>query len=149
MKYQIRSLLFLMKSKIYFTKEITSESLVKIYEMLGRELKGKVCVKISTGEPGGHNFFDPNQLKNLVSKLKVQYVNVLLHLKANEILLKFIDKHLKIMVSKQLFLEIFQMKKELLNLQLQVEIILKLKNIVGSHIKNYDSALVLSDFKGH
>lgn len=45
-----------MKSKVYFTKEITSESLVKIYESLNHKLKGKVAVKISTGEPGGHNF---------------------------------------------------------------------------------------------
>ena len=42
-----------MKTKVYFTKEITSESLVKIYESLNHELKGKVAVKISTGEPGG------------------------------------------------------------------------------------------------
>ena len=40
-----------MKSKVYFTKEITSESLVKIYESLNHESKGKVAVKISTGEP--------------------------------------------------------------------------------------------------
>ena len=38
------------KSKVYFTKEINSESLIKIYEKLGVELKGKVVVKISTGE---------------------------------------------------------------------------------------------------
>ena len=41
------------KSKVYFTKEITPDSLVKIYQALGVELKGKVGVKISTGEPGG------------------------------------------------------------------------------------------------
>lgn len=44
------------KSKVYFTKEITPESLIKMYEALGVELKGKVGVKISTGEPGGNNF---------------------------------------------------------------------------------------------
>lgn len=42
------------KSKVYFTKEITPESLIKVYEALGTELKSKVAVKISTGEPGGH-----------------------------------------------------------------------------------------------
>ena len=40
-----------MKSKVCFTKEITSESLIKIYESLNHELKGKVAVKISTGSP--------------------------------------------------------------------------------------------------
>ena len=47
------------KSKVYFTKEISSESLEKIYKALGVELKDKVAVKISTGEPGGHNFLNP------------------------------------------------------------------------------------------
>ena len=45
------------KAKVYFTKDITPESLVKIYETMNRNLEGKVAVKISTGEPGGHNFF--------------------------------------------------------------------------------------------
>ena len=58
-----------MKSKVYFTKEITSESLIKIYENLNQKLKGKVAVKISTGEPGGHNFLNPNLIKGLVNKL--------------------------------------------------------------------------------
>ena len=57
------------KSKVYFTKEITPESLIKMYEVLGKELKGKVAVKISTGEPGGHNFLNPNLIKDLISKL--------------------------------------------------------------------------------
>lgn len=57
------------KSKVYFTKEITPESLIKIYEALGKDLKGKVAVKISTGEPGGHNFLNPNLIKDLVTKL--------------------------------------------------------------------------------
>lgn len=57
------------KSKVYFTKEITPESLIRIYDALGTELKGKVAVKISTGEPGGHSFLDPNLIKNLVNKL--------------------------------------------------------------------------------
>ena len=57
------------KSKVYFTKEITPESLIKMYEALGKELKGKVAVKISTGEPGGHNFLNPNLIKDLINKL--------------------------------------------------------------------------------
>lgn len=44
------------KSKVYFTKEITGASLIKIYESMGVELQGKIAVKISTGEPGGHTF---------------------------------------------------------------------------------------------
>ncbi len=56
-------------SKVYFTKEITENSLIRIYEAVGKNLEGKVAVKISTGEPGGHNFLNPNLIKGLVQKL--------------------------------------------------------------------------------
>lgn len=56
------------KSKVFFTKEITSENLIKIYEALGQELKGKVAVKLSTGEAGGHYFLNPNLIKDLIHK---------------------------------------------------------------------------------
>ncbi len=62
------------KSKVYFTKEITSASLVKIYESLGVDLKGKVGVKISTGEPGGHNFLNSKLIEKLVKKLNVTII---------------------------------------------------------------------------
>lgn len=57
------------KAKVYFTKEITPESLVKIYQALGVELKGRVGVKISTGEPGGHNYLHPELIGELVRRL--------------------------------------------------------------------------------
>lgn len=57
------------KAKVYFTKTITPESLVKIYESLGKELRGKVGVKISIGEPGGHNYLHPELIGDLVKKL--------------------------------------------------------------------------------
>src|SRR5699024_2437646 len=57
------------KAKVYFTKEITSESLIRIYEALGKKLQGKIGVKISTGEPGGHNFLNPKLIEPLVRKL--------------------------------------------------------------------------------
>ena len=43
-------------SKVYFTKDITPESLIKIYEALGVELTGKVGVKVSTGEKGAKGY---------------------------------------------------------------------------------------------
>ncbi|MDE7102497.1 MAG: DUF362 domain-containing protein, partial [Bacteroidales bacterium] len=55
--------------KVYMFKEITPENLVKIYEVLGREATGKVAVKVSTGEPGGHNFLQPALIKDLVQKV--------------------------------------------------------------------------------
>lgn len=52
--------------KVYFTKEITPENLVKIYEALGRKAEGKVAVKLSTGEPGNNNYLQPSLIKGLV-----------------------------------------------------------------------------------
>ena len=52
--------------KVYLFKEISSENLVKIYHELGREAQGRVAVKLSTGEPGGHNFLQPALIKDLV-----------------------------------------------------------------------------------
>lgn len=58
------------QSTVYMTTEISPESLVRIYEALGRPANGKVAVKISTGEPGGHNFLQPELIKNLVQGVK-------------------------------------------------------------------------------
>ena len=52
--------------KVYMYKEISAENLVNIYKALGREAQGKVAVKVSTGEPGGHNFLQPALIKDLV-----------------------------------------------------------------------------------
>ena len=57
------------KAKVYFTEEITPEALQKIYHALGVTLRGKVAVKISTGEPGGHNFLQPALIAPLVQEL--------------------------------------------------------------------------------
>ena len=57
------------KAKVYFTQEITAESLQRIYHALGVTLKGKVAVKISTGEPGGLNFLQPALIAPLIQEL--------------------------------------------------------------------------------
>ena len=54
--------------KVYMFEEINSENLVKIYEVLGREASGKVAVKLSTGEPGGHNYLQPALIEDLVRR---------------------------------------------------------------------------------
>jgi len=58
-----------MKSKVYFTKEITPEKLIEIYEKLGVELPGKVGVKVSTGEDGAKGYLKANLIAPLVKKL--------------------------------------------------------------------------------
>ena len=57
------------KAKVYFTKEITAESLIKIYEKLGVELKGNVGVKVSTGEAGAKGYLKADLIGPLVKKL--------------------------------------------------------------------------------
>ena len=54
-----------MKAKVYFSREITPEKVVALYRAVGRELPGKVAVKLSTGEPGGHNFLRPDLIADL------------------------------------------------------------------------------------
>ena len=58
------------KAKVYFTKEITPESLVKIYETLGVNLQGKVAVKLHSGEEGNQNYIRPEFVKAIVEKVK-------------------------------------------------------------------------------
>jgi len=57
------------QSKVYFTREITPESLVRIYEALGREAKGRVAVKISTGESGNPHYLRPTFIRPLVERV--------------------------------------------------------------------------------
>lgn len=136
------------KSKVYFTREITPESLIKIYEALRQELKGKVAVKISTGEPGGHNFLNPNLIKNLVNKLNGTIVecNTAYSGRRNTT-----EEHWKA-IKEHGFLDIAKVDimDEEGDMAIPVENGIHLKeNYVGAHLKNYDSMLVLSHFKGH
>ncbi len=136
------------KSKVYFTKEINSESLIKVYEKLGVELKGKVAVKISTGEPGGHNFLNPNLIKGLVNKLNGTIVecNTAYEGKRNTT-----ESHWKA-IKDHGFMDIAPC--DIMDEEGEIELVVPNgkrihKNYVGSHLTNYDSMLVLSHFKGH
>ena len=57
------------KSKVYFTKEISSESIVKIYEKLNIELRGNVAVKLHSGEAGNQNYLGPELMKDIVNRV--------------------------------------------------------------------------------
>lgn len=136
------------KSKVLFTKNIDSNSLIKIYEMLDKKLNGKVAVKISTGEPGGHNFLNPNLIKDLVSKLNGTIVecNTAYAGRRNTT-----DEHWKA-IKEHGFLDIanVDIMDEDGDMAIPVRNGLHLKeNFVGAHLANYDSMLMLSHFKGH
>jgi len=138
-----------MKSKVYFTKEITEEGLIRIYEALGKELTGRVAVKISTGEPGGHNFLNPNLIKGLVSKLNGTIVECCTAYRGK----RFDPESHWQAIKDHGFLEIAPC--DILDEESEKELRfeggkhLKGVNYVGSHIDNYDAMLMLSHFKGH
>lgn len=55
------------KAKVYFTKTITPENVVKMYETLGKELEGKVAVKVHSGEEGNQNYLRPEFMKAIIN----------------------------------------------------------------------------------
>ena len=57
------------KAKVYFCKEITEENIVKMYEVLGKELPGKVAVKMHSGEDGNQNYLKPNFVKPMIERV--------------------------------------------------------------------------------
>ena len=136
------------KAKVYFTKEITSDSLVKMYEVLNRELDGKVAVKISTGEPGGHNYLNPNLIKKLVQKLNGTIVECNTAYNGNR---DMTENHLKA-AEEHGFTDVatVDIMDQVGQLELPVVGGKHLYvNYVGKNIENYDSMLMLSHFKGH
>lgn len=136
------------KSKVYFTRKITSESLIKIYEQVGKELKGNVAIKISTGEPGGHNFLNSSLIKDLVNKLNGTIVecNTAYTGRRNST-----KEHWEA-IKEHGFLDIadVDIMDEYEDIAIPVRNGIHLKeNYVGKNIEKYDSMLILSHFKGH
>ena len=135
-------------SKVYFTKEITPESLIKMYEVLGVNLKGNVAVKLHSGEDGNQNYLRPDFMKDLVEKLNATVVECNTAYDGlrtnNEDHKKLLEKH---GWSKYYNVDIMDSEGDI-TLDIPNGKVIK-ENYVGSHIKNYDSMLVLSHFKGH
>lgn len=138
-----------MKSVVYFTKDISPEGLIKIYNALGVDLKGKVAVKISTGEPGGHNFLNPKLIAPLVQKLHGTIVECCTAYRGR----RFDPAEHHKAVSEHGFADIAPI--DIMDEHGEMEIPVKIgthlhgHNIVGKNLQNYDSMLMLSHFKGH
>ncbi len=134
--------------KVYFTEKITSESLLEIYKKLNVDLKGKVAVKVHSGEKGNQNYLKPLFYKELID-----YVNgtVVECNTAYEGERNTTEKHLKLLENhewtKYFNVDLLDEKEEI---ALPVNNPKHIKeNYVGKNIENYDSMLVLSHFKGH
>ncbi len=137
-----------MLSNIYFSEEITPESLIKVYDALGVELKGKVAVKIHSGEDGNQNYMRPELLKPLIDKVhgtvvecNTAYPGARTNTKDHK---ELIHKH---EWDKYFNVDIMDADGEI-ELPIPNGKVLK-KNYVGKNINNYDSMLVISHFKGH
>lgn len=136
------------KSKVYFTSEISPESLVRIFDALSVELKGNVAVKISTGEPGGHNFLQPSLISDLVSKLNGTIIESCTAYKGRRLDPK---EHWKT-IKEHGFKAIApcDILDEYEDMELPVTGGFHLdKNYIGKNLEKYDSMLMLSHFKGH
>ena len=138
-----------MKPNVYFTKEITPESVLKLYRLLRKELPGKVAVKVHSGEPGNQNFLRPEFWKQVVEAVDGTIVECNTAYKGGR---DTAQRHMQTF-QKHGWSELFAV--DLLD-AVGPDMVLDIpngrkiqKNYVGKDIVNYDSMLVLSHFKGH
>ena len=138
-----------MKSKVYFSRTITPEKVLELYELLGKKLEGKVAIKLHSGEPGNQNFLRPDFWKPIIDSVggTVVECNTAYEGERNttEKHLKAIEKH-----GWSTYFPFDLMDAEGPDMELDIPNgkVIK-KNYVGKNLKNYDSMLVLSHFKGH
>ena len=136
------------QSKVYFTKEITPESLVKIYKALGVEAQGRVAVKISTGEGGNTHYLKPTLIRNLVDEVNGTIVECCTAYPGSRM---DKQKHWQT-IHEHGFDSIFavDLMDEFGEIRIPVQDKKHLKyNIVGNHLPNYDFMINLAHFKGH
>ena len=138
-----------MKSKVYFTRTLTPEKVVEMYKLLGKELPGKVAIKVHSGEKGNQNFLKPNFWKPIVDEVKGTITECNTAYDGGR---DTTEKHLQTLKEHgwNEYFDVDLLDAEGPDLELEVHggKILK-KNYVGKNLANYDSMLVLSHFKGH
>ena len=136
------------QSKVYFTREITPEALVRIYKALGKEAKGRVAVKISTGESGGHNYLKPELIGRLVKEVDGTIVECNTAYGGSRSTSaahwKTIREHGFDKIAR------VDIMDEEGDMQIPVKDTTHIKyDIVGGHLANYDFMINLAHFKGH
>ena len=135
-------------SVVYMTREISPEAILKLYKALGREARGKVAVKISTGEPGGHNFLDPKLIAPFVKEVDGTIVECNTAYQGK----RFNTEDHRRAAEEHGFTAIAPV--DIMDADGEVKLPLEggkhLKyDIVGSHYLDYDFTVILSHFKGH
>ena len=136
------------KSKVYFTRKLTSEALIKIYECLGVELEGNIGIKVSTGEKGSKGYLKADLIGPLVKKINGTIIECNTAYPGAR---NTVEEHLEV-AKEHGFTSIANV--DIMDSEGEFKIPVKngkhLKyDIVGNHLINYDSMLVLSHVKGH
>ena len=135
--------------KVYFIRNCESESVLRLWNALGKELPGKVAVKVHSGEVGNQNFLRPDFWREIIETVggTVVETNTAYGGERNTT-----DKHLKTL-EKHGWSEFFP--TEILDGE-GPDMVLDIpegkcikKNYIGKATEKYDSLLVLSHFKGH
>lgn len=138
-----------MKSKVYFTKDISPASVLKLYKMLGFEPQGKVAIKVHSGEVGNQNFLRPEFWRDVIDHVGGTVVECNT---AYEGARNTTAKHVKTLKkhgwSDAFPVDILDSEGPDLELPIRSGKIIH-KNYVGKNIENYKSMLILSHFKGH
>ena len=138
-----------MKPTVFFSREITPEKVLELYRALGRELPGRVAVKVHSGEEGNQNFLPPELWKDVVKAVNGTVVECNTAYEGSR---NYTEQHRRLLRkhgwSAALDVDILDAEGPDLELPIPNGSVLK-KDIVGKDIKNYDSMLVLSHFKGH
>ena len=138
-----------MKSKVYFSREITPEAVLRLYKTLGKELTGNIAIKVHSGEKGNQNFLRPAFWKDIVDHVGGTIVECNT---AYEGTRNTTERHVKLLKDHG-WNDMYPV--DLLDAQ-GPDMVMEVpngkrikKNFVGKDIANYDSTLILSHFKGH
>ena len=138
-----------MKSKVYFSRTITPEAVLRLYKLVGKELPGKVAVKVHSGEKGNQNFLHPDFWKEIIDYVGGTVVECNT---AYEGARNTTPKHLALLEdhgwNRYFTVDLLDAQGPDLELPIPKGKVIH-KNFVGKDIANYDSMLVLSHFKGH
>ena len=139
----------MMKSKVYFTKEITPAAVLRLYKTLGKELTGNIALKVHSGETGNQNFLRPAFWKEVVDYVGGTIVECNT---AYEGARNTTERHMQVMKNHG-WSDMYPV--DLLDAQ-GPDMVLEIpegkrikKNFVGKDLANYDATLILSHFKGH
>ena len=138
-----------MGAKVYFSRTITPEKVVQLYELAGKKLTGNVAIKLHSGEKGNQNFLRPEFWKPVIEHVGGTVVECNTAYDGER---DTTDKHLRLLMehgwSRSFPVDLLDAQGPDLVLPIPNGKIIK-ENHVGKDLKNYDSMLVLSHFKGH